>query len=121
LDLSLVDPEDVPRPREEVRWRQLAVTPLADLRRLRLDVEMTPFLERPNLDFDVVGPGGETLARTSVVEADSPSFSLTLHLRGEPIRGEHVVRASLSYASAAPQDVREQRFVFPPAVRDDVG
>ena len=115
MDLNLVDPEDVPRPREEVRLRQMAVTPLSDRKRLRIDVEMTPFLERPNLDLDVVGPGGESLARTSVIEADQPSFSLTLHLRGAPAHGEVVVRGVLSYASAPAQDVCERRLVLEPA------
>lgn len=118
VDLNLVDPEDVPRPREEVRLRQLAVTPLADRRRLRIDIELTPFLERPNLDLDVVGPGGESLARTSVVEADSPNFSLTLHMRGAPSHGEVVVRGALFYAEAPPQDVCERRFVLEPAGDD---
>jgi hypothetical protein len=111
VDLNLVDPEDVPLPRDEVRLRQLAVTPLGDGRRLRIDVALTPFLERPNLDLDVVDSAGESLVRTTVVEADSPSFSLTMHLRGKPQTGEYRVRGALSYASSPPQDVREERFV----------
>lgn len=111
MDLNLVDPEDVSCPREEVRLRNLAVTPLGDGRRLRIEVEMTPFLERPNLDLDVVGPAGESLSRTTVVEADSPTISLTMHLRAGPVGGEYTVRGSLSYASSPPQDVRETRFV----------
>jgi hypothetical protein len=121
LDLNLVDPEDIPRPREEVRLREMVVTPLADRRRVRVDVELTPFLERPNLDVDLVGPGGEPLARTSVIEADSPSFSLTLHIRGAPRGGEHVVRGSLSYAGEPPQDPCERRFVLPPDESDEIG
>jgi hypothetical protein len=118
VDLNLVDPQDVPRPREEVRLRQLAVTPLADGRRLRIDVEVTPFLERPNLDLDVLAPDGESLVRTSVVEADSPSFSLTMHLKGAPHAGEYRVRGTLSYTSSPPQDVREGTFVLEP-IRDE--
>jgi hypothetical protein len=39
VELNLVDPEEIPRPREEVRLRQLAATPLGDGRRLRVDIE----------------------------------------------------------------------------------
>jgi hypothetical protein len=118
VDLNLVDPEDVPRPRDEVRWRQLTVTSLGDGRRLRIDVELTPFLERPNLDLDVMDPAGELIVRTSVVEADSPSFSVTMHLRGRPQAGEYTLRGALSYASAPPQDVREESFMLE-SVSDD--
>lgn len=120
MDLNLVDPQDVPRPRDEVRLRQLAVTPQADGRRLRIDVDLTPFLERPNLDFAVLAPDGGTVARTSVIEADSPRFSLTMHLRGDPSPGEYRVRGTLSYASAAAQDEREGTFVLE-AGRDEPG
>lgn len=118
MDLNLVDPEDVPRPRDEVRLRQLAVTPMPDGRRLRIDIEMTPFLERPTLDLDVLNPIGESLVRTTVVEADSPSFSLTMHLREAPQDGEYTLRGSLSYTSSPTQDIREERFVLEPAADD---
>jgi hypothetical protein len=114
VDLNLVDSEDVPRPRDEVRLRQLAVTPLRDGRRLRIDIELTPFLERPTLDLDVLDAVGEPLVRTTVVEADSPNFSLTMHMRGEPEEGEYTLRGSLSYPSSPQQDVHEKRFVLGP-------
>jgi hypothetical protein len=120
VDLNLVDSEDVPRPREEVRLRRLAVTPLGDGRRLRVQVELTPFLERPNVDLAVLDAAGEPLARATIVEADSPSFSLTMHLRGEPQAGEFTVRGELSYTSSPPQDVHEKRFVMEPSVDDRV-
>jgi hypothetical protein len=119
VELNLVDPQDVPRPREEVRLRHLAVAPLPDGRRLRIDITVTPFLERPNIDLDLLAPGGESLVRTSVVEADSPNFSLTMHLKTAPVEGEYTVRGSLSYSDSPQQDVLEQAFVLEPA--DDGG
>jgi hypothetical protein len=85
---------------------------------LRIDIELTPFLERPNLDLDVLNAAGESLVRTTVVEADSPSFSLTMHLRGNPTGGEYTVRGALSYASSPPQDVREHHFAVELAADD---
>jgi len=110
VDLKLVDPQDVPRPRDEVRLRKLAATPLADGRRVRVEVELTPFLERPNLDLEVVGADGEPLARATVVEADSPVFSLTMHVKDSPGGGPYAIRGTLSYASSPPQDVQQQAF-----------
>jgi len=110
VDLNLVDSEEVPQPREAVRLRRLTVTPLGDGRRLRVDVELTPFLERPNLDLDVAGEDGESLVRTTVIAADSPRFALTMHLRGEPPAGDLVLRGVLSFDSEQPQDALETRF-----------
>jgi hypothetical protein len=111
VDVNFVDPDDIPRPPDEVRLRSLDVTPLGDGRRVRVEIQITPFLQRPNVDLDLTGPSGESLSRTTVVEADSPRFSLTMHLRRAAEGGEYVVRGALSYASDPPQDVREQRFV----------
>jgi len=112
LDLELVDPQDVPVPREDVRLRGLTATPLGDLRRVRVDIRITPFLERPNLEIDLVSPGGETVARASVIEADHPILTITMHLRQEAEPGEYAIRSVLSYAADPPQDVREHRFAF---------
>ena len=115
MDLTFVDSEEIPLPRDEVRLRGLTVTPFADRRRIRVDIRITPFLERPNLEVALLAPGGETVSKVSVVETDSPDLSLTMHLRSEPLSGEYAVRSVLSYESDPPQDVQEQRFLLPEA------
>jgi hypothetical protein len=115
VDLTFVDSEGIPLPREEVRLRDLSVTALADRRRVRVEIHITPFLERPNLEVILVAPGGEPISKISVVETDSADLSLTMHLRSEPQPGEYAVRGALSYEADPPQDVQERRFVLPEA------
>ncbi len=113
VDLTFVDSQEIPLPRNEVRLRGLTVTPLADRRRVRVDIRITPFLERPNLEVVLVAPGGEAVSKVSVVETDSANLSITMHLRSEPQPGEYAVRSALSYEMDPPQDVQEHRFSLP--------
>jgi hypothetical protein len=115
VDLTFVDSEGIPLPREEVRLRDLSVTPFADRQRVRVEIRITPFLERPNLEVVLVAPGGEAVSKVSIVETDSANVSLTMHLRSEPQVGEYAVRGALSYETDPPQDVQERRFVLPEA------
>lgn len=110
MDLQFFDSEEIPVPREEVRLRGLVVRPFADGRRVRVEVEVTPFQERPNLELALLDPAGETISRSTIIQADSPRLAVTMHLRAEPAEGEYRVRGSLSYESASPQDSREESF-----------
>jgi hypothetical protein len=60
-EIEFVEPDDVPRPKAEVGIRWVTARPYADGRRVRLDVGLTPFLERPNLEFEVVNSAGESV------------------------------------------------------------
>jgi hypothetical protein len=119
VDLTFVESDEIPVPRNEVRLRRLTVTPFADRQRIRVDIGITPFLERPNLEVALLAPGGETVSKVSVVETDTPNLSLTLHLRSEPQSGEYAVRSALSYETDPPQDVQERRFQLPEAEDSD--
>lgn len=110
MDLNLVEPEDIPVPPADVRIRGIAVEPLADSRRVRVSVRLTPFLERPTIELAILAPDGETVSRTTVVEADQPEVDLTMHLRSAPTEGRYVMRGSLAYGSEPAQDVRETHF-----------
>ena len=113
MDLTFVDSEGIPLPREEVRLREVSVIPLDDRRRIRVEIRITPFLERPNLELVLFAPGGEVVSKVSVVETDTPTLSLTMHLRSEPQAGEYAVRGALSYEMDPPQDIQERRFQLP--------
>ena len=113
MDLTFVESEGIPLPRGEVRLRDLSVIPLADRRRIRVEIHITPFLERPNVEVVLVAPGGEVVSKVSVVETDTPTLSFTMHLRSEPQAGEYAVRGALSYEMDPPQDIQERRFHLP--------
>lgn len=98
MDIFLNDPDDIPVPREEVRVRQLQAEPWPDNRRVRIRLEITPFLERPNGEIKIFDPGGEEVASLAIVETIAARMEFTMHLRGELRSGEYTAAAAVYYA-----------------------
>jgi hypothetical protein len=109
-ELEFYEPDDAPRPKEEVQFRSLNAKPYADGRRVRLGVVLTPFLERPNLEFEVVNAAGQSVSTLSVIESMDHSFELTMHLRGPTPQGQHTLRARLFYLEGPPAVTAEAQF-----------
>jgi hypothetical protein len=103
MDIFFTDPNDVPRPPEEVRLRELTVAPWPDGRRVRLHLELTPFLQRPDLEITLRDPAGAVAAELSVIELLEPQMDFTLHLRGTVTPGDYRLEAVLGYAPRLPQ------------------
>ena len=112
-DLPLYDdPEDVPAPRarEEMRFEQVAVTPYADGRRVKLSFRFPPFLDRPSVEAWVTDAEGRVVASMSLIEAMEQDFEFTLHLRSPEPRGAHTLRL-LMYYLKTPEQFDERQVV----------
>ena len=94
----------------EVRVRRLSAQPYPDGRRVRVAVGLTPFLDRPNLEFEVFNAVGESVGATSVIESVDHELDLTLHLRGPLPGGRHTLRVTLSYFDGPPPISAETEF-----------
>ncbi len=81
---------------------------------MRLGVSLTPFLDRPNLEFEAFNAMGEPVGTLAVIESMDHEFELTLHLRGPAPRGEHTVRLTLSYPDGPPPVSAETTFTVEP-------
>jgi hypothetical protein len=68
-------------PSEGISIRKLRAIPLPDLKRVTVEMELSPFAEHPNLDISILSPEGEVIANMFVVEARDQVMALTLHLR----------------------------------------
>jgi hypothetical protein len=68
-------------PPESVSIRKLRAIPLPDMKRVTVEMELSPFTEHPNLDISILSPEGEVMANMFVVEARDQVMTLTLHLR----------------------------------------
>ncbi|MFN2139443.1 MAG: hypothetical protein ACK2U5_03130 [Candidatus Promineifilaceae bacterium] len=77
------DPEDKPRSREDVRIKQIGIFVHEGGRRVSYGLELTPFLERPCIDVEILNGQDEPAGMLSVIEQIDPNFSLVLHLRDE--------------------------------------
>lgn len=96
-NLTLFDePIEPRRPRNEVRIKEVRVEPTADAQRVAVWVELTPFIERPNIDI-TLWRGEEEVRSLSVVATMQHQMQVTLHLpRHDPV-GAYEVQVDLVY------------------------
>ena len=66
---------------EGVSIRKLRAIPLPDMKRVTVEMELSPSTEHPNLDISILSTEGEVVANMFVVEARDQVMALTLHLR----------------------------------------
>lgn len=92
------DPNHAPRPREDVRLKQLGIHVYSDKRRVAVGFDVTPFLEGPSLEVTIRNEKGEKAATLNVIETNETNFSLTMHLRDIEPTDLYEVQVTLYYA-----------------------
>ncbi len=84
---------------EETRITSLRAEQYPDGRRVRINLEITPFQKRPYIEVTLFNGDGDEVASTSIVEPMTWKLEFTMHLRGE--RSEYLnpytVEAKLFY------------------------
>ena len=65
---------------EGISIKKLRAIPLPDMRRVTVEMELSPFAEHPDLDISILSPEGEVIADMFVIEARDQAMTLTLHL-----------------------------------------
>ncbi|GJQ35558.1 MAG: hypothetical protein JETCAE01_15680 [Anaerolineaceae bacterium] len=95
---------------EETRITSLTAEGWNDGRRLRVNLEITPFQKRPYIEVTLNDADGEEVASTSIVEPLSWKLEFTMHIRGE-LRNPYTLHARLYYPDDGPSDVPRQ-FTF---------
>ena len=92
---------------EETQISDLRVEPYPDGRRLRVDIEITPFQKRPYLEFVLRDAAGEEVSSVSMVEPLSWKLEFTMHVRAE-LHNPYTLEARLFYPegpAAAPKTI----------------
>ena len=82
-------------PAEGISITRLRVIPLPDMKRVTVEIELSPFTEHPNLDISILSPRGEVIANMFVVEARDQVMALTLHLGQPEPAALYIARLSL--------------------------
>ncbi len=93
------------KPRHEVRIEKLDAEPLPDGRRIKVQIEVTPFRERPSFEIALLDAAQRRVGGTTVIEAMTFRMEFILHLRDvtQP-EGDYELHAALYYEDpAAPQ------------------
>lgn len=92
------DPLETPRPREDVRIRQIGLFLYPDLRRMAFGLELTPFVERPSIEVMITNGEGAPAGSLHVIETLTPNFNLTMHLRDQETVNPYELTAILYYS-----------------------
>ena len=104
--------DEVPQPPEQVKFIELGARVYPDGRRVRLNIKVTPFLKRPNIEVFITNAEGQEVASMSVVESMDHTFEMAAHLRGPQPGGRFTLRGELFYGEDpnAPRKVFETFF-----------
>ena len=84
-------------PPQEVRILQLGAEPWQDGRRVRISIEITPFLEPPNLEVILTNDQNEELSSVHIIQTVDCRMTFTMHIRAQEITGVCALTAMLSY------------------------
>ncbi|HBX70831.1 MAG TPA: hypothetical protein DEH25_15995 [Chloroflexi bacterium] len=100
MDIQFTDLSEIPVPPDEVRIRDLGVTPYSDGVRLRLSLELTPFLKPPSGEIFITDLLGNPVAAVNFIEAIDAKMQYTLHLRSADPHGEFTARVIIFYSAS---------------------
>lgn len=106
-------------PPNEVRIERVRAAPYPDGQRVKVEVDITPFRQRPNLEIAILSGTGDIVATASAIDVMAFHLAFTLHLRGGGDAGPGYEVIVLLYYDdpLAPQDRRQAPVapVTPPA------
>jgi hypothetical protein len=114
IDLILQDNDNL-LPRDEVRVDNVKAAPYPDGRRVHVEITVTPFRERPNLEIAILDARNKIVSTASAIAIMNFRVALTMHLRDvtDPT-GDYTVRVQLYYEDPAdPQDTRIAALTVP--------
>ncbi len=97
MEISFRPPDQMPLPPAETRIQSLHAEPWPDGRRVRVQVEITPFQQRPNLHIQIADAQGFEVASMVATQVLQTRQEFTLHLRQPETQGHYTVAAYLAY------------------------
>jgi hypothetical protein len=91
----------------DTRLVGLTATPDPDGRRIRVNLEITPFQQRPEIEIALTDPAGNLITSTIIIEPVSWKLELTLHIRKPgPTNEKYTLSATLLYPELGEVDRR---------------
>lgn len=101
---------------EETEILSLNAEPYEDGRRVRVNIEMSPFEKRPHLEVTLTDSHGQILSTASFVEPMAWKLEFTLHIRTQPKDEELTLETRLFYPDDGPEsDPKYVTFTLPKA------
>lgn len=107
---SYQPPEDG-LPPQEVRVLALLAESWPDQsRRVRITLELTPFLERPNLEVTLMDEEDYEVSSINIIESIDSRMIFTMHIRREESVGPYLLTAKIVYPEIGIVDQKDLRF-----------
>ena len=108
----------VPQPKHKVKIEEIRATPYQDRFRVKVNLKLTPFQERPNLLITARRLDGLPVSDLDVIATMHFDNEFTMHIRGvDDPTGDYQLHAELYYETRdPPQDSAEFSFRIPPDV-----
>ena len=97
MDIFFQDPDEVRLPPEQVRILDCRITPLLEGRRVKIFLELTPFMKRPNIEITITNSSGKILAHSSILEIMLRKLEFIMHLRESEPGSENKLEALVYY------------------------
>ncbi len=111
IPLRGYEPPEGALPPPEVKILSLRAEPWPDNgRRVRISLDMTPFLERPNLDLVISDENGEEVSSVNIIESIEARMTFTMHIRSPEVQGTYKLSATIVYPDAGIVDQKEITF-----------
>jgi hypothetical protein len=80
MNIFLHDPNEIRLPPEEVHLTKVQVTPQPNGRQVKVLLELTPFMKRPNIEVRITNRAGREVGHTSILETMLHKLEFTMHL-----------------------------------------
>ena len=95
--------QDQLQPRENVRIKEVTITPYPDRFRVHVEIKVTPFRERPNLVIVVRDEQDRVVSELDVIATMHSTMEFTIHLRYvDNPAGTYSLSVDLFYESKHP-------------------
>ena len=107
MDPFFKEPDANAQAPDNIRFENLIIEPFSDGRRVKLRVEITPFLENPNIEIEIFNIDGDLISNMSIVEIIEHKFDLTLHLQDNSIGKEFKLKALIFYTDLSHYEIKE--------------
>ncbi len=103
------DPERRGNAREDVRLKQLGLFVHEDKVRVALGFHLTPFAERPSIEVTATNADGQRAGSLTIIEALTPNFNLTMHLREPSADNGYEIEAVVYYKDESGERIEVDR------------
>jgi len=113
MDPFFIEPDPNGQPPEKVRFENIIIEPYQNGNRVKLLIEITPFLEKPNVEIEILKENGSLVSTMSLVEIIDHKFELTLHLKEKNSQGNYILRTNLYYSDLSHYEIKEDEENLP--------